>query len=669
MGNILLFLLGYPLSIISNLSTEYLLNKKLNISRLEKILKTALKKAAKIYNYENSQTRNEINWLVDSMTNRFDVFINTVSNRQFDYDTISNIRNKNYLYSLIDDLIRAYNVHINYRDIFKEVLLSSFDIYEKKIYTTFFKNGDSVLIYNQLLKVNDYKLRKEDIINLQFEIKELNENLSSRSEIEIAELFTQEINKLQYSEVSNSITKEYKRIGRIVEQLTKEQMDILNRQRYVQRMLILGCAGSGKTVLASEKAIRLANAGFKTLILCRSSLLSKHINRLVSNSEVYVYTILGILQAILGKSIINTNINNENNNQLFNYLGYLDLAIDLILENEIYYDAIIVDEGQDFSEEWWVLIEALLEKSESKILYIFADDNQNLFKNDKLYPVKENILSLSKNIRNSGQIFKIIQQIHPSPPPVNKNLLKYGDVRLYKSSDLIKGIYSALKALTEKGNSIANITILSNNENFISYYLSYNIEIFHQAILSAIRKHITEIYNHFGLEQRSIPLDSNPRSTNNKLIIKNLLNYFNSESFKDFFPEKLENNHNWYSYTVHDFSSVFDLSWSTMEMKYCSRPIRLLFYYLKTTWQELLPIYENVTKPNIKNVYSFKGLESEHVILVDTDLDYMELYVGASRGIFSLFIVSSSKKSINWESYGKLEFIKSSYENFHKLNQ
>jgi hypothetical protein len=43
------------------------------------------------------------------------------------------------------------------------------------------------------------------------------------------------------------------------------------------------------------------------------------------------------------------------------------------------YDAIVVDEGQDFREWWWPALLSLHTDPDGGFLYVFADDNQNLY--------------------------------------------------------------------------------------------------------------------------------------------------------------------------------------------------------------------------------------------------------------------------------------------------
>jgi DNA helicase IV len=79
------------------------------------------------------------------------------------------------------------------------------------------------------------------------------------------------------------------------------------------------------------------------------------------------------------------------------------------------YDAIIVDEGQDFQENYWIALESLLK--EDGYLYIFFDNNQNLFGGlgDFGGLITEPPFSLFQNCRNTKAIHNIVKNYHNNP--------------------------------------------------------------------------------------------------------------------------------------------------------------------------------------------------------------------------------------------------------------
>ena len=60
----------------------------------------------------------------------------------------------------------------------------------------------------------------------------------------------------------------------VIEQLTEEQYVILDYLKRHRRAAISGSAGSGKTLVALEKAIRLYRDGFSVLFLCHNPYLA-----------------------------------------------------------------------------------------------------------------------------------------------------------------------------------------------------------------------------------------------------------------------------------------------------------------------------------------------------------------------------------------------------------
>src|SRR5690606_23884840 len=44
------------------------------------------------------------------------------------------------------------------------------------------------------------------------------------------------------------------------------------------------------------------------------------------------------------------------------------------------YDAIVVDEAQDFGDEFWLPIEMMLTRPDESMLYVFLDENQDIYR-------------------------------------------------------------------------------------------------------------------------------------------------------------------------------------------------------------------------------------------------------------------------------------------------
>ena len=146
--------------------------------------------------------------------------------------------------------------------------------------------------------------------------------------------------------------------------LTNEQMKILDFLRRHRRVAISGGAGTGKTVLAVEKAKRLANEGFNTLLTCYNRPLADHLAEVcfnIKNLSVMSFHQLceqKIKQAhelsgrdFLKEAKLTLPGKDEFDVQIPNALSY---SLDIISNR---FDAIVCDEGQDFREEFWFPLE------------------------------------------------------------------------------------------------------------------------------------------------------------------------------------------------------------------------------------------------------------------------------------------------------------------------
>lgn len=213
-------------------------------------------------------------------------------------------------------------------------------------------------------------------------------------------------------------------LGRRVEELTAEQYRIISILRAEPQVLISGAAGSGKTLVAAEKAARLADSGLSVLFLCHNPLLAQHVQRLVVGTRVEVLDFTGWVRAVLGTD-------GENRDGWSEYHEPTESEVLSALDALSHlhpYDAIIVDEAQDFREEWWLLVDAAIAGSAHRILYIFYDNAQTLLKRDERFPIRGPLLDLTRNCRNSGPVLQVMSALQPGLPASDPVLARLGGV-------------------------------------------------------------------------------------------------------------------------------------------------------------------------------------------------------------------------------------------------
>ncbi len=192
------------------------------------------------------------------------------------------------------------------------------------------------------------------------------------------------------------------------DRLTKEQIRVLDLLKDTRRLLIRGCAGSGKTLLAVEKAIRLARDGKRVLLLCYNILLAEWLKTQVSRegAEIVVTHFHGLCEDAAQIAGIRFPVPTDPSE----LSEFFDNHAPAILEQSIQagasrnFDAVIVDEGQDFLPEWWLLIEELLADPKTGFLYVFYDPDQNIFGREFGFLVDEAKVTLDRVCRNSRQI-------------------------------------------------------------------------------------------------------------------------------------------------------------------------------------------------------------------------------------------------------------------------
>jgi superfamily I DNA/RNA helicase len=205
--------------------------------------------------------------------------------------------------------------------------------------------------------------------------------------------------------------------------LTEQQyiiLDALNRRR---RVLISGCAGSGKTMLAVEKARRLAQQKFRVLFTCFNKSLAMDLRRQLPISDNFqIFHFHGLCYDLANKAGTLPTKPPKGDTQKRKLFVKQQLpealmkAVDRL--QHIRYDAIIVDEGQDFREDWWIPLQMLLRDPDEGILYIFFDDNQRIYDRLDEFPIQDIPYPLTVNCRNTQNIHKQVVKFYNNPDSV-----------------------------------------------------------------------------------------------------------------------------------------------------------------------------------------------------------------------------------------------------------
>lgn len=219
----------------------------------------------------------------------------------------------------------------------------------------------------------------------------------------------------------NSLLVQVKDEEQEILRLTAEQFRTLGLLRCMRRAAIYGCAGSGKTTLAVEKARRLASEGFSTLLTCYNKALSNHLAEVAASlklEQLHVYTFHQLCYHMAKEVGIDVPRPDGTNAQRVFNEDYPDaLSRALAVRPDLKFDAIIVDEGQDFQDTWWLALEDCLREGRESIFYVFYDDNQRVYSDRGTIPDDLPRYPLEENVRNTRNIHRALAAYYQSELP------------------------------------------------------------------------------------------------------------------------------------------------------------------------------------------------------------------------------------------------------------
>lgn len=192
--------------------------------------------------------------------------------------------------------------------------------------------------------------------------------------------------------------------------LTRQQFHILRAIEAVPRAAISGGAGTGKTVLAMEEARRCAESGARTLFVCYNRGLATEVrHRLKDGPPVAAMTFHELCAALTGRAGLRRP-QGVSERRLFEEIWpeLLMQAFEGLADER--YDAIIVDEGQDFLPLWWAAVESGL--NPHGLFRIFYDNNQRVYASAIRLPEDVDLvpIRLTLNLRNTQRIHELVRQ-------------------------------------------------------------------------------------------------------------------------------------------------------------------------------------------------------------------------------------------------------------------
>ena len=283
-------------------------------------------------------------------------------------------------------------------------------------------------------------------------------------------------NLLPFSVVEPKLAEDLKTKEKMIEKLTKRQEAVLDILVNIPQALISGGAGTGKTYLAVEKARRLVKQGKKVLLTCFNRPLAEELER------NYIYAGLTILNfhQFCWRQACQAGVLWHGSRDLPDPDGDTAHGMDSRYFDEFLpkaltaatgmsvdrFDALIIDEGQDFNPAWILTLRGTLRNQSSDVFYIFFDDNQNLWRKEAFAPTGMPVIPLKDNLRNSRQVFESFEGLYDglamqsAGPDGGK--VDFTRIDASRPESIVGALKTLIKRLTEQeGLAPKNIAVLT----------------------------------------------------------------------------------------------------------------------------------------------------------------------------------------------------------------
>ena len=252
----------------------------------------------------------------------------------------------------------------------------------------------------------------------------------------------------------------------VFHRLLKEQSNILNFLEEQKVAVINGAAGTGKTMIAVEKARRHANDGEKVLFLCYNARLKEYLETSYPNDYVDYQTVAGLACKLCKTSTPD-------------YAKLQNRLSEMFFSESFPYTHVIVDEGQDFGMddiEEGEILETLKSIVEDKgTFYVFYDKLQ-LIQARQMPSFIEDAdcrLTLYRNCRNTENIATTsLRPIVERKPKLFDNAVKGVPATIHFCDNEERALIE-LDSILEKYQSegfsdVAILTVKTESESILS---------------------------------------------------------------------------------------------------------------------------------------------------------------------------------------------------------
>lgn len=195
--------------------------------------------------------------------------------------------------------------------------------------------------------------------------------------------------------------------------LTVEQSLALARLGRNRRLVVYGCAGSGKTMLAVEHAKRLQRRREAVLFVCFNRALVEHLRRTEAKSDISFFTFHALCQHLAHRARVKVPQYPKGAAPPRFFDEELpDALIEAVDVLGPQYDALIVDEAQDLHDNWFAALQLTLREERRAAIWLFIDDNQRVYGDGFTVPDDYLSFELTVNCRNTQAIHHEVMKFY-----------------------------------------------------------------------------------------------------------------------------------------------------------------------------------------------------------------------------------------------------------------